>query len=45
MTSLSTALAAAPGPELPVAAQVLLALFFAYAVLNAAARYLRRPSK
>ncbi|WP_189822383.1 hypothetical protein [Streptomyces finlayi] len=40
----TTTLAAGPGPELPVAAQILLALFFAYAVLSTAARYVRRPT-
>ncbi|MCX5200216.1 hypothetical protein OG897_01880 [Streptomyces sp. NBC_00237] len=28
-------------PDLPVAAQIVLALFFAYAILSAAARYVR----
>lgn len=40
-----TVLAAAGGPDLPVAAQVVLALFFGCALLSAAARYRRPPSK
>jgi hypothetical protein len=36
---------AAPATDLPPAAQILLALFFAMAVLSAAARYLRPSSK
>ncbi|MFJ2739507.1 hypothetical protein ACIO3O_07545 [Streptomyces sp. NPDC087440] len=47
MTAISTTLAATAGtgPDLPVAAQVLLALFFAYAVISAVARYVGRSAE